>query len=137
MEGVAAVRLGGGWAAPFSELEEAGVANGRAGGTALVVFWAPGAASALDAREIDEGRDVGMTAAYRRTVEGRVLTFEPAGDRFRDRETGTEWSLAGRAVSGPLEGERLEPLQHGNHFWFAWAAFQPETSIWRSEEATP
>lgn len=55
-----------------------------------------------------------------------------AGDRFRDRETGSEGNLAGRAVSGPLEGARLEPLQHGNHFWFARAAFQPETTIWRA-----
>lgn len=138
MERVAAVRLGDGWAAPFGELEAARVANDEMDGIPFVVFWAPGAASALDAREIDEGRDVGMTAAYRRAVEGRTLTFEPAGDRFRDRETGSEWNLAGRAVSGPLEGARLEPLQHGNHFWFAWAAFEPETSIWNAqEEATP
>ena len=134
MERVAAVRLGDGWAAPFGELEEARVANAEAADTAFVVLWAPGAASALDAREIDEGRDVGMTAAYLRRVDGRVLTFEPAGDRFRDRETGSTWNLAGRAVSGPLEGVRLEPLQHGNHFWFAWAAFRPETEIWRAGE---
>lgn len=134
MERVAAVRLDSGWAAPFSELEEARVANAEAGGTPFVVFWAPGAASALDAGEVDEGRDVGMTAAYRRSLEDRTLTFESAGDRFRDRETGSTWNLAGRAVSGPLEGARLEPLQHGNHFWFAWAAFRPETSIWRAGE---
>lgn len=132
MERVAAVRLGDGWAAPFGELEEARVADAEVADTAFVVFWAPGAASALDAREIDAGRDVGMTAAYLRRVDGRVLTFEPAGDRFRDRETGSTWNLAGRAVAGPLAGTRLEPLQHGNHFWFAWAAFRPETGIWRA-----
>jgi hypothetical protein len=107
------------------------VADAEAGDTPFVVVGAPGAASALDASEVDEGRDVGMTAAYRRTVEGRTLSFEPAGDRFRDRETGPEWNLAGRAVSGPLEGARLEPLQHGNHVC-ACAAFHPETRRWRA-----
>ena len=133
MERVAGLGPGEGWAAPFSALEEARVANAAVGDTAFVVFWAPGAASALDEGEVAEGRDVGMTAAYRRTVEGRTLTFRPAGDRFRDEQTGSTWSLAGEAVAGPLEGAALEPIPHGNHFWFAWAAFHPETAIWRGE----
>ena len=40
-----------------------------------------------------------------------------------DRETGSEWTLAGRAVDGPLAGSRLELLTHTNEFWFAWQAF--------------
>jgi hypothetical protein len=132
MERVAAVRLGDGWAAPFSELEGPRVANAEADGTPFVVFWTSGAASALDAREVSEGRDVGMTAAYERTADGRVLTFERADGRWRDRETGSTWNLGGEAVAGPLEGTRLEKLQHGNHFWFAWAAFRPDTEIWRA-----
>ncbi|NIR43478.1 MAG: DUF3179 domain-containing protein, partial [Gemmatimonadetes bacterium] len=23
----------------------------------------------------------------------------------------------------------LEPVPHGNHFWFAWAVFKPETRV--------
>lgn len=130
MERVAAVRLGEGWAAGFSDLREARVANATVADTAFAVFWSPGAASALDARQVSEGRDVGMTAAYRRTVDGRTLTFEPDGDHFRDRETGSRWNLGGEAVSGPMEGTALEPIQHGNHFWFAWAKFEPETELW-------
>jgi hypothetical protein len=134
MERVAGVDLGSGWAAPFSELEEAHVANAEVDGTAFVVFWAPGAASALDSRDVSEGRDVGMTAVYRRSVEGRTLTFRWADGRWEDEETGSTWNLAGRAVAGPLEGSELEPMPHGNHLWFAWAAFQPETSVWKAGE---
>jgi hypothetical protein len=26
-------------------------------------------------------------------------------------------------------GTQLEPLVFANHFWFAWAAFQPDTEV--------
>ena len=35
----------------------------------------------------------------------------------------------GVATDGELEGRRLEPVVHANHFWFAWAVFQPDTEI--------
>jgi hypothetical protein len=47
-----------------------------------------------------------------------------------DRETGSVWSILGRAVSGPLEGEQLVPELAIDSFWFDWAAFHPETRIW-------
>jgi hypothetical protein len=119
-------------AVPFSELRETRVAHVEVGDEEQVVFWAPGTASAVDASRIAESRDVGSTAVYRREADGRRLTFEPAGDgRFTDRQTGSTWTMAGRAVKGPLEGRSLEPVAHGNHFWFAWAAFRPETRVWR------
>jgi len=76
-------------------------------------------------------RDVGQTAVYDRRVGTRVLTFHPVQGGFRDRETGSGWTLAGRAVDGPLQGQRLKPIPHGNHFWFAWAVFRPRTEVWR------
>lgn len=132
MERVATVELGSGWAAPFSELSKARVANAMVGSTPLVVFWSPGAASALDQGSIAAGRDVGQTAVFDRRVGGRTLTFTPARGGFRDRETGSGWTLAGRAVSGPLKGQRLRAIPHGNHFWFAWVAFRPKTEVWRA-----
>ena len=53
--------------------------------------------------------------------------------RFRDVETGTVWNMSGQAVEGALEGARLTEVAHGNHFWFAWAAFVPNTDIWTTE----
>ena len=131
MERVATVDRGSGWAAPFSALRESRVAHDTVAGTPLVTFWAPGAASAVDAASVARGRDVGQTAVFDRRLDDRVLSFEWADGSFRDRETGSRWDLAGRAVSGPLEGRRLQPIPHGNHFWFAWAAFRPETEVWR------
>jgi len=117
---------------PFPLLEEVRVVADDLGGEPIVVFWTPGASSALDARVIDEGREVGATGVFQRTVDGRTLEFDanPDDDQtFLDRETGSVWNVFGEAVSGPLAGSELRPVPHGNHFWFAWAAFQPDTIV--------
>ena len=131
MERVVALDPGGSPVAyAFSLLAQRRVINDAIGALYLVVFWAPGTASALDAGAIRDGRDVGATAVFDRRLDARVLSFEPAGDgRFRDRETGSTWLLSGRGVEGPLAGRRLVPVPHGNHFWFAWAVFRPDTRL--------
>jgi hypothetical protein len=133
MERVVAVTLGEATVAyPFSSLEEKRVVNDEIDGAALVVLWTPGMASSVDNRSIAQGRDVGASGVYSRSVGSRTLTFEPAGDRaFRDRETSSTWDILGRAVDGELKGTQLEPVPYGNHFWFAWAVFKPETRIAR------
>jgi hypothetical protein len=131
MDRVAALDLGDGGAVSFRELERSGVVNADFEGRAFAVFWAPGAASALDERRIARGRDVGQSVVFDRRAGGRTLAFEPAEGGFRDRETGSTWNLAGLATAGPLADERLTPMAHGNHFWFAWIAFRPNTEVWR------
>ncbi|GIW52148.1 MAG: hypothetical protein KatS3mg081_1503 [Gemmatimonadales bacterium] len=134
MERVVALELNGESVAyPFSSLEKKGVVNDQVGGLPVVVFWMPGTASAVDAERIAGGRDVGSSAVYGREIDGRRLTFEtgPSPGLFLDRETGSRWTFLGEAISGPLAGKKLNPLHHGNHFWFAWAAFQPSTRIAR------
>jgi hypothetical protein len=133
MERVAAVQHAGKTVAyPFSELARIGAVNDRIGEDAVVVFWAAGTSSALDATEVSAGRDVGATGVFGRRVRGRDLTFAAVGDgRFRDRETGSTWTVLGVATEGELAGTRLEPIGHGDYLWFAWAVFQPETRIWR------
>lgn len=131
MDRVAAIDRGKGWAARFDDLEARGTAHGAIDELTFVVFWADGSASALDRARIASGRDVGQTAAFSRTVDGRELTFAAIGNgKYRDRETASTWDLAGRAQAGPLQGKRLEAIPHGNHFWFAWTAFRPESAIW-------
>lgn len=131
MERVAAVKLDAiPVAYPFSALERRRVVNDEVNGQPLVVWWVPGTASALDTREIAQGRDVGSSGVFVRRVGARTLTFEAAGDlRFRDRETGSLWNAAGLAVSGPLARQALRPVPHVDYLWFAWAAFRPETEI--------
>jgi len=133
MERVAAVSVDGvAVAYPFAALRQARLANDTVAGQPIVVFWMPGASSALDATTIANGRAVGSTAVFDRRVNDRELNFERADDRrFRDRETGSTWTIDGRAIDGPLEGTRLRPLVHGDYFWFAWAVFRPQTRIWR------
>jgi hypothetical protein len=95
----------------------------------LVVWAKPGTASALDAASLGGGRDVGATGVFVPLARGRDLHFDPEGDGFRDRETGTTWDVSGRAIAGPLTGESLEAVEHVDTFWFAWAAFLPQTAI--------
>ncbi len=130
-ERVATVSLGGEDAAyPFSLLAERRVVADTVGGTPIVVFYQPGTASALDTAQIAEARDVGAAAVYRPAVEGRRLTFAWRDGAFVDLETGSTWSVLGQATAGPLAGKTLAPVVHGDHFWFAWAIFKPQTRIY-------
>jgi hypothetical protein len=99
-------------------------------GSPLVAFFRPGVASALDATQVDAGRDVGATGVFHRDVAGHgVLDFRAADDGFADRQTGSRWNILGRAERGPLAGTNLTPSTHVDTFWFAWAAFQPDTTV--------
>jgi hypothetical protein len=64
-------------------------------------------------------------------VDGRKLTFSLNGGRIVDDQTGSQWNVLGQAVNGELQGSRLREVLHGDHFWFAWAAFKPATVIYQ------
>jgi hypothetical protein len=49
---------------------------------------------------------------------------------FVDKETGSRWDIAGRAVEGELKGWTLTWLDSTQVKWFAWAAEYPETTIY-------
>lgn len=116
---------------PFSAVAAAGAVNDELAGTPLAVFHKPGTASALDSRAIAAGRDVGSVAVFDRRVAGQTLTFSALGDgRFTDRETGTTWNIFGEATAGVLAGHELTPWLAFDHFWFAWAAFHPDSELW-------
>jgi len=115
---------------PFSRLEEEPVINDRIGDVPVVVLSREGTLSVLDAENISESRTVASGAAYERRAGGRVLTFAVRDGRLVDEQTGSEWDLFGRAVRGPLQGERLQLLQGGEHFAFAWLAFNPDSRIY-------
>ena len=81
----------------------------------------------------------GSAIAYDPTVDGQLLTFEAhepddRGETVRDLETGSVWSvLTGEALSGDLEGSRLEVLNGFAVFWFAWSDYFPDTDIFEPE----
>lgn len=116
---------------PYDVLQEMPAVNDTVGGEPIVVFWAPGTNSALDASAIASGRDVGTANTFSRELEGQTLTFRAEGDKLTDEQTGSEWNILGQAISGELSGSQLEPVVNVNHFWFSWAAFRPETRIYQ------
>lgn len=115
---------------PFSALAEAVVINDSLAGRDLVAIWQPGAVSALDAATIDQSRDVGMAALFDRQVDGRALTFQVKDGNIIDAETGSVWNIFGSATAGDLSGTQLRAINAFPHFWFAWAAFYPDTLLY-------
>jgi hypothetical protein len=116
---------------PFPALMDAVVINDTVGTLDVVALWQPGATSALDQSSIDGSRDVGMAALFSRELDGQVLTFsvDDAGV-IRDDQTGSAWNVFGTATDGPLAGSQLRQELAFPHFWFAWAAFQPDTRLY-------
>ncbi len=123
MERVVGLRQGNEAVAyPFALLAQQQVVEDRVGGAPVVVFHQPGTTSALDRDSIAESRDVGSAAVFSPILEDRQLHFTVSAAAIIDSETGSRWSVTGRAVAGPLEGKKLTPVIHANHFWFAFAA---------------
>jgi hypothetical protein len=132
VERVSAVDIGSGAVAyAFSFLNEYPVVNDLIGDTPVVVFFddktESGFASAVSEDKVNV---VGSSTLFFRDLDDRVLTFshQPDGSVI-DNETGSTWDRFGLAVSGELQGQELVPVIHGDHFWFAWAAFKPETRL--------
>ncbi|MBI5289030.1 MAG: DUF3179 domain-containing protein, partial [Chloroflexi bacterium] len=115
---------------PFSRLVDNPVVNDVVGRQPIVVFYRKGTLSPLDRSSIRDSKDVGSGVVFSRSLDNRLLTFEAADDGFRDTETGSLWDISGVARSGPLAGRSLTAANHSTSFWFAWAAFKPETRIW-------
>jgi hypothetical protein len=131
MERVVAVEFNGeSIAVPFSVMAEKRVVGEDVGGMPIVVFWAPGTASALDSDRIPQGRDVGSSGVFDPRLGGDPLRFDSDGDgKFKDLGTGSTWDILGRAIDGPLAGQQLVRIPHGDYFWFAWGVFKPDTRI--------
>jgi len=104
-------------------------------GDRTVILWhRPGQASALDADTVAGGADIGTVGVFVPVVDGEQLHFEADGSGFRDRETGSTWSVLGRATAGPLRGAKLKAYRHLDTFWFAWASFHVDTALLGSEQ---
>ncbi|MDP7019922.1 MAG: DUF3179 domain-containing (seleno)protein, partial [Pirellulaceae bacterium] len=84
----------------------------------IVIFWSAATKTAV---------------AYSSALGKQRLTFAPDKDSnpvtFTDRETGSQWTLAGRAVSGQLSGKELKWVDSIQCNWYAWSAEHPETEL--------
>ena len=119
---------------PLTVLQEEGAINYSVGERRIAVFHRFGTASALDGGSIAESRDVGAAGVFNADLGGEALTFVAQDGVIKDQQTGSVWDILGRAVEGPLVGERLTPVLHGNHFWFAWAVFKPDTIVYQGRD---
>lgn len=104
---------------PLHELPARAVLQDKVGGTSVVVFWyAP----------------TGSAVAYRAVKNETRLDFNvdeiaPPVAPFKDKNTGTRWSLAGRGIDGMLRGDELTWVDGIQCRWFAWAAEHPQTAV--------
>jgi hypothetical protein len=132
MERVVALMIGNvDVAYPYSVLSQVQVVNDTQAGQPIVAFWQKGTASALDGSSIANSKDIGATGLFERRLNGRTLTFKANANGFMDNETNSRWNILGGATDGALKGQQLTPIVHFDHFWFAWAAFKPNTIVYR------
>jgi uncharacterized protein DUF3179 len=117
---------------PLQEVRRAGgVVHDRSPSGEIVVFAGP---------RID-----GFTmAAFRPKVGDRHLRFVREDGAFRDAETGSRWTIEGRAFEGSLAGAQLKPIRSFCVRWHAWIYQRRDTRLYRSarelerpSEATP
>ncbi len=97
------------------------------GGEPIAAFWYGPTRSAV---------------AFSRRLGDRTLTFyadngSPETAPFKDKETGTRWTLAGRAVDGRLKGKELRWVNSVQCRWYAWVAENPRTEIHESADKRP
>jgi len=118
---------------PYSISKNEKVINDDLSETPIIIFHTEGARSAMDAAQIDQSRKDGTTGAFSRIIDDKTLTFLYLNDTIVDDQTGSRWSISGKSVGGPLEGQQLKPLIFGDYFAFAWLVFWPETEIFSQE----
>lgn len=115
----------------MSTIRRARVVSGAIGDSPYVIFHDPKAVGAMDERFIKNSTRVGSVGVYSPQVDGRQLEFERQKGKIRDKQTSSEWNLFGEATSGPLAGARLDPIEHGVFYAFAWLAFNPDARVER------
>ncbi|MBI3941864.1 MAG: DUF3179 domain-containing protein [Chloroflexi bacterium] len=113
----------------LGKLEAEGAINTQVGGYDIALFFDPVTASPLDGRYIAAGPPAGSAVAYDAHINGKRLTFFWDHLAFRDLDTGSTWDINGRAVDGPLRGQRLRPALYHVAFWFAWSQAYPKSVV--------
>jgi hypothetical protein len=110
---------------PFTNLAKNKVANVAIAEQTFVIFWQEGTLSTFGISD----EDTGSAAAFSSVLEATSLTFIAVAAGFEDEQTGSLWNIFGEAIEGELKGAQLEQLVTAEHFWFAWAAFRPDTLV--------
>lgn len=86
--------------------------NDEVGGEPIVVFPIEGGAAVFSA-----------------VVDGETLEFRSTDGDLVDTATGSMWTPAGIAVSGPHAGTTLDPVPSRTSFWFAFVGAFPDLQV--------
>ena len=117
---------------PYDILKKQKVINDTFDGEQIVLFHKSGTVSALDSRKITNSKDVGSTAVFSAVLDDKVLSFTyDVTKGIIDEQTGSSWTILGKAIGGKLKGKELKQKVHADHFWFSFAAFNPDTKIYK------
>jgi len=119
---------------PLAALEKAGLIRDKINGEDGVVLWYGPTRTAVAYRPVARPakKDDGAPRALTLTNEAKKSTAP-----FVDKETGSHWDIAGRAVDGELKGWALDWLDSVQVKWFAWAAEYPRTTVASLVQAEP
>jgi hypothetical protein len=118
-EPIVGIEAGGAHRAyPLAALAKERVINDQLGSEPLLVVYVP---------ESD------TVTAFSRRVGAGTLTFEARGDsrELVDAETGSRWNSYGECLAGELRSSTLKVIVGVRQFWWAWAAFHPDTDIYK------
>jgi hypothetical protein len=101
--------------------ERAGIRHVAVGGQPASLLWDPRTRTASAFAPEVEGR----------SAEPVTLSLDASDPEapWVDNETGSRWSIVGRAVSGPRKGQALRWLPGVMVKWYAWAASYPNTAL--------
>jgi hypothetical protein len=110
---------------PLADLAKEGLLHDKLDGEECVVLWYAPTKTAAAYRPV--------ASPAKKGPEPRRLTLahdpkSPAAP-FTDKETGSHWDVAGRAVEGKLKGWTLTWLDGTQVKWYAWAAEYPRTTV--------
>jgi hypothetical protein len=119
---------------PLDEVAKAGLLQEEWAGRPCVVLWYGPTRTAAAYEPLASPLKKGEAPAQPVTL--RVDRGDEAAP-FVDRETGSRWDVAGRAVAGKLKGWTLAWLDSTEVKWFAWSAEHPTTSIYSPGAACP
>jgi hypothetical protein len=117
---------------PQQVLARSGLLREEVEGQPRVILWYGPTRTAAAYRPLASPPKEGAEKPRMVTLE--VDTRAPSAP-FIDKETGSRWDIAGRAVEGGLKGWTLTWLEGVQVKWFAWAAEYPETSIFGQDSA--
>ncbi len=76
-------------------------------------------------------------AAYRTQLQGRSLNFSCDGSAFVDAQTLSRWTIEGKAIAGPLQGERLQAVNFYFLRWHTWVYSHTSRQVYQANPAPP